>query len=508
VANNVIFESPETLTYTAPLGGVQSGVPVLVGDRVVIPLEDVDAGEQFAAYPHCRAIVPKVSAQAWVEGVAVYFDAEAGLFTTTNDSDVGPAGIAAAAAANPSSTGIVDIGEGPAGSGGGSGTIIYATPAALRAIATIGEGIPAGTPVSVAITQMHLPTGELVELPNLIQWCPTFLVYAAAPPSQTAYEPDIIIPDDVWALAPAERVGAWVDSHALATTPSYVVDLAWPMPLTTEPGAPGEGDSFLTTGDHASPYQIGTYSGGSWSYSEPGDEFVARFRLGERVYYWEYRSAPQGWAFLFRDATVTEGMPFFPEISGIGNSPAEVIDAELPVYAIGPDPTGDWAGHADEWTWLDGNGTTWLFGGDCMVSAPWSVSGSIVLIRETDHRVYMSPFIPGVGWERMIDGCEVAVTEPASGPSPLTLSVYARPNRGNWGELNGTYGGEAVVEYVRLSGVTHLVTVTTGTPLGGNRALTTVRQVEFQFADDGPAGEETGVVLIDGRAWPVTITTE
>lgn len=58
--------------------------------------------------PGFRAEVDKVSAQAWTAGEKIYLDAGNQLFTTVS-TDNTLAGVAAAAAANPSSTGIVEF---------------------------------------------------------------------------------------------------------------------------------------------------------------------------------------------------------------------------------------------------------------------------------------------------------------------------------------------------------------------------------------------------------------
>jgi predicted RecA/RadA family phage recombinase len=52
--------------------------------------------------------VAKVSAQAWTVGAPIYWDDTAKLFTTTSTSNT-LAGVAVAAAANPSATGRVRL---------------------------------------------------------------------------------------------------------------------------------------------------------------------------------------------------------------------------------------------------------------------------------------------------------------------------------------------------------------------------------------------------------------
>lgn len=47
MAKNYV-EDGNVLTLIAPAGGVQSGVPAVIGDLVVVPLVDAAAGEPFA----------------------------------------------------------------------------------------------------------------------------------------------------------------------------------------------------------------------------------------------------------------------------------------------------------------------------------------------------------------------------------------------------------------------------------------------------------------------------
>ena len=42
------MEDGNVLTLIAPAGGVQSGVPAVIGDLVVVPLVDAAEGEPFA----------------------------------------------------------------------------------------------------------------------------------------------------------------------------------------------------------------------------------------------------------------------------------------------------------------------------------------------------------------------------------------------------------------------------------------------------------------------------
>ena len=63
---------------------------------------------QFSALVKGVVTHAKVSAQAWTEGVKIYWDDSAKNFTTTSSGNT-LCGVAAAAAANPSATGYVRL---------------------------------------------------------------------------------------------------------------------------------------------------------------------------------------------------------------------------------------------------------------------------------------------------------------------------------------------------------------------------------------------------------------
>lgn len=104
------YDSPgEVLTLTAPVGGVTKDQGVKIGSVIVIPTVSVDAGEKFAGIRVGVVQHAKVSAQSWTEGVKIYLDDDASpdpLMTTTSSGNT-LVGVAAKAAANPSSTGFV-----------------------------------------------------------------------------------------------------------------------------------------------------------------------------------------------------------------------------------------------------------------------------------------------------------------------------------------------------------------------------------------------------------------
>lgn len=96
------------VTVPAPVGGAVSGTPYLIGSLFGIASATVDAGADLSLVTEGVFQVTKVSAQAWTLGQRVYWDDTAKNFTTTVGSNT-LVGVAVAAAANPSATGIVRL---------------------------------------------------------------------------------------------------------------------------------------------------------------------------------------------------------------------------------------------------------------------------------------------------------------------------------------------------------------------------------------------------------------
>jgi predicted RecA/RadA family phage recombinase len=96
----------EVLEFTAPAGGVVSGTGVKIGDILVIAMVTAAAGEKFNGIRQGVVEHAKLSAQAWTEGQQVNWDDTNKRFTTVTTGNF-KAGVAAAAAANPTATGKV-----------------------------------------------------------------------------------------------------------------------------------------------------------------------------------------------------------------------------------------------------------------------------------------------------------------------------------------------------------------------------------------------------------------
>lgn len=98
----------EILELTAPSGGVTSGTGVLIGSLLVIPTVTAAEAAKFNGLVCGVVTHAKTSAQAWTEGVKIYWDAGNSVMTTTSGGNT-LVGVAAAAAANPSATGKVRL---------------------------------------------------------------------------------------------------------------------------------------------------------------------------------------------------------------------------------------------------------------------------------------------------------------------------------------------------------------------------------------------------------------
>lgn len=106
-ATNYVQEG-DTLTLTAPSGGVVAGTGYLIGGQFVVALNTVAQTLPFAAAVEGVFVLPKTSAQAWTEGMRVYWDNS--NHRCDSLGSIGQLiGTATAVAANPSATGEVRL---------------------------------------------------------------------------------------------------------------------------------------------------------------------------------------------------------------------------------------------------------------------------------------------------------------------------------------------------------------------------------------------------------------
>lgn len=147
----------ETITLTAPAGGVVSGGGYLIGGLFVVAVADVAVGLPFEGKATGVFDLPKTAAQAWAEGDYVYWDP-----ATAKADNTGALGnligVAAAAAANPTATGRVRLN----GTSGRGLTPLYAT-STVAATGTVQADAAVVSTGLVAVTAADATKG--VKLP-------------------------------------------------------------------------------------------------------------------------------------------------------------------------------------------------------------------------------------------------------------------------------------------------------------------------------------------------------
>lgn len=108
----------DVMEFTAPTGGVVAGTPVLIGALLVIPQNTAAQTLPFRGMPGGVHTLSKTSAQAWTEGQKIYWNTSTSLLDSV--ATTGPlVGVAAVAADNPSTTGVVRLNGVPADSSEG-----------------------------------------------------------------------------------------------------------------------------------------------------------------------------------------------------------------------------------------------------------------------------------------------------------------------------------------------------------------------------------------------------
>jgi predicted RecA/RadA family phage recombinase len=100
-------QNGDVLTLTAPYA-VASGAAFKVGSIIAVATSAADSGATVEGLTAGVVELAKVSAQAWTVGAPIYWDDTAKLMTTVSTSNT-LAGVAVAAAANPSATGRVRL---------------------------------------------------------------------------------------------------------------------------------------------------------------------------------------------------------------------------------------------------------------------------------------------------------------------------------------------------------------------------------------------------------------
>ncbi len=88
----------DALEFTAPAGGVISGLAYLINSIVVVAEFSAAAGEKFIGNITGVFDLAKAASVAWTEGQTLYWDSAANNFATAQSATARRAGCAAAAA--------------------------------------------------------------------------------------------------------------------------------------------------------------------------------------------------------------------------------------------------------------------------------------------------------------------------------------------------------------------------------------------------------------------------
>jgi len=101
-------QSDDPLEFTAPVGGVTSGVPVQIGNLLVVAAVTVLAGVRFVGKTRGVFSYTKAASQAWAEGAIVYWDGTAFTTVAAGNFQAGVAVVATGAGAG-ETTGVVRL---------------------------------------------------------------------------------------------------------------------------------------------------------------------------------------------------------------------------------------------------------------------------------------------------------------------------------------------------------------------------------------------------------------
>lgn len=83
MAKNAV-RNGHVVPFTAPAGGVISGVPVVIGALFVIPAVSAAAGEMFEGHLTGEWSLPKTAADTPAQGAAAYWNDTSDTVTTTS----------------------------------------------------------------------------------------------------------------------------------------------------------------------------------------------------------------------------------------------------------------------------------------------------------------------------------------------------------------------------------------------------------------------------------------
>lgn len=92
-------QAGDVVPLPAPVGGVLSGAPVLIGALFVVPVTDAPEAATFQGKTRGVFILPKAAGTAWAQGDALFWDPTAKTLTKTAAGNVRAAVATAPAAA-------------------------------------------------------------------------------------------------------------------------------------------------------------------------------------------------------------------------------------------------------------------------------------------------------------------------------------------------------------------------------------------------------------------------
>jgi predicted RecA/RadA family phage recombinase len=98
-----------TMTFTAPTGGVVSGSAYMIGALLVVATSNVAQALPFEGVAVGVFTLPKATGAAWTEGQLLYWDTAAGNLATAASATARRVGCAALAAASGDTTGTVRL---------------------------------------------------------------------------------------------------------------------------------------------------------------------------------------------------------------------------------------------------------------------------------------------------------------------------------------------------------------------------------------------------------------
>jgi len=111
---NNFLKMGDTITLTAPVGGVVSGNGYVIGSLLVVAAFTAAAGASFEGRATGVFMLPKATGSAWTEGQMLYWDTANNNLVTAQSLTARRVGIAAAAAASGDTSGVCRLTGAPA----------------------------------------------------------------------------------------------------------------------------------------------------------------------------------------------------------------------------------------------------------------------------------------------------------------------------------------------------------------------------------------------------------